>query len=629
MKFDYKRSLILFFLLLFLSLVTVSASDNSTDVILDDNSDFDDISHISVENENAETLSGDLSYDNVSSEIQDVGLEDNSSSVKKTKITTKINANNPSFYYTKNGQLIGYLKDNDNQPVKNKKVSIILNGKTFTRLTDKSGKVVLKLNLIPNKYNVKIKFLGDSNYSSSQYNTFINVKRLPLDLNANNYNTYWKSDLFYKVKLLDKTTKKPIKGVKVLFRVFSGNSHYLDYYSTTDKSGIAFLKKNLEVGSYVVHTYISNKKLYSISNADNGIVLKIKPTEEFGCCSFYAQLNNDESVSGFRRDSTYSVNLYIQSVKWYGRTAVKQYKTIGSYSFHSIVTSDGWCMGTGGADDAQINRAIENIAGQMVQSNSMPSSKIGVIKGYLNRLGIGHFAIKSPHGSYLVIWKDGHQYGKINPGEYISVPNFKSYFRHGKFASFGSNPAQIGVKIGATDGYGVNRRDITVYHWKAITTEGSTETHIAVHAANDNGKLVGRSTAYLKDNIYFNGKFFSKDSLPQSTNTKYLGYFNMGKIDYLKVKTTVSAPIVKIYKNRFKEFKVTVLQQSNKKPLSGIVLKLKLYNKGVIKTYTLKTDSNGVVKYSFKFYDIGYRKMYIYSANRQYYVSKISGFQVI
>ena len=642
------KKVLLCLMLFILSMGIASACDNATDIVLDDNADSIGVSQVVNEDiqipENDEQICEDDDGDNlsredddwicenVSDEAQNPQIEENDISnqgtVQKSKVKTKVTANNPSFYYTQKGQLIGYLKDNDNHAVKNKKVSILLNGKTFMRTTDSSGKFVLKLKLVPNSYNVKIRFMGDSGYYASQYDAMIKVNKLPVSLKTDNYNTYWKSDLFFKAKVTDKLKNKPVSGVKVLFKVYHKNSLCLNHYSTTDRNGIARLNKNFAVGDYEILTYLSSKKLYSFSSLYSKSTLKIKPTAEVACCSFYAQISNDESLSGFRRDSTYGVNVYIQSVKWFGRSAVKQYKTIGSYSFHTIVTSDGWCIGTGGADNADVNRAIENLAGQMVQSNSISLDKIGTIMGYIRSLGIGHFAIKSPYGYYVAAWGNNYEQGKLNPGEYISVPNNPSFFRHGRYSSFGNDPAQIGVKIAATDGFGANRRDITVYHWKAITNRGSTEAHIAVHGANDNGYLVGRSTAYLKDNIFFDGKFFNGDSLPQSTGSMYLGYFNLGKIDYMKVKTTISAPVVNAYPKQFKEFKVRILNKNNNRPIGGIWIKLDIYTGNSFKTYSLKTDSNGVAKYSFKFYEKGYHRIYIYSANRNYYISKYSGFRV-
>jgi hypothetical protein len=61
-----------------------------------------------------------------------------------------------------------------------------------------------------------------------------------------------------------------------------------------------------------------------------------------GCCSVLLHVRDGYDVFAYRRDSTYAANLYITVTSWYGKTAVKEYKTTNSYFFHTIITLDGW-----------------------------------------------------------------------------------------------------------------------------------------------------------------------------------------------------------------------------------------------------------------------------------------------
>ena len=122
---------------------------------------------------------------------------------------------------------------------------------------------------------------------------------------------------------------------------------------------------------------------------------------------------------------------------------------------------------------------------------------------------LGHFSIKAPDGKYAAVWGNKIYTGKLKPGEYFSSPNLASNFRHGKWAKYNSNPDKAAIKVGATDSFGINRRDITIFHWKATTTEGKTTSVVKAYGANDNGRFVGRSTGHLKDNICFKNKFIS------------------------------------------------------------------------------------------------------------------------
>ncbi|MDO5860718.1 hypothetical protein [Methanobrevibacter sp.] len=590
-------------MLLFLSIGIISASENITLSSDDGNVDF--------------------------SECSDVELIADAGEAQVDKITnTSIKSNALSVYYGEKTALVGYLKDHTGQPLKNKKLTVSFDGKKYTRITDKNGKIVLNLNLKPNTYKANINFEGDSNYSSSHYSSIIKVLKAPTSLNVNDYSTYYNSDLFFKTKVINKVTGKPISGIKVLFKVYSGKKLFKSVYAKTDKNGIATLNKNLNVGLYRVHVSISSndqKKNALYKNSKNTATLKIKPTSEMGCCSIYLQVTSSESLTGFRRDSTYAADMTIKPVVWYGRLAIKQYKTNGGYSFHSITTADGWHIATGSADAPRTNLAIEKLAGSMVKSGVIQQAKLITIRKYLASIGynIGHVAIKSPTGLYAIVWVNGYKIGKLNPGEYISVPNSKDSFRFGKYSSFDKNPVNAAVKIAATDPYGVNRRDIVVYHWKATTKEGSTTSLVNVYSSNDNGKLVGRSTGYLKDNIYFRNVFYSKNSLPIAPSKKFLGFYKFGYINKFKIQTTVTAPLVVASLNNSKIFKITVKNKATNKAIHGLIIKVKLFTGSNYKTYTFKTN-NGVVNFNTSKLSVGVHNIVIFSGHDRYYASKVS-----
>ena len=536
--------------------------------------------------------------------------------------STVIDAKDVKTYYKEDVRLVSYLKDSHNQPISNKKVSILINNKIYNRWTDNDGKVVLKLNLKPNTYTATISFGGDENYTASIAKAIVTVKKASLLISTKNYRTYWHSDLFFKAKVINKITKNPVKGIKVAFKVLMPNKKYKTYYATTNSKGVASLKKNFKVGSYKVKTSIKDKNAKS-RNAK--ATLTVKPTKEYGCCSFYVQVSNSEAVTGFRRDGTNSVTIHIVKCKWNGRTAVKQYKT-NSYFFHTIVTSDGWMIGTGGIDNPTINKAIETLSGRMVKKGVIGNYYLKKIQRYERILGLGHYAIKSPRGNYALVWGSGIYKGVLKPGEYLSVPNGKSCFRHSTWSKFSDNPKDAAIKIAGTDPFGVNRRGITAFHWKATTVEGKTTSAVKVYASNDNGKLLGRSsTAYLRDNIYFGSKFVSKYKLPQTPYSKYLGTYKFGSIDKLKILTVVKAPALTKSVNESKTFDITVKNKKTDKAIPSLLIKVKILDK----VYTLRTDLNGVAKLSTSGLTNGTYAVKIYSGNLKYYVSAKGTINVI
>ena len=63
----------------------------------------------------------------------------------------------------------------------------------------------------------------------------------------------------------------------------------------------------------------------------------------------------------------------------------------------------------------------------------------------------------------------------------------------------GANPVDEGIRVGYSDTYGVNRRNVMTYHWKLTTSPNGLSYSVDSYASNDNGAGVGRSTASLSD----------------------------------------------------------------------------------------------------------------------------------
>ena len=525
---------------------------------------------------------------------------------------TTIKTKNINTYYKEKCEWTAYLKDFNNKPISNKMVSISINEKTYDKITDKTGKIVLKLNLKPGTYAATIRFSGDENYSKSTAHALIKVKKSTLKIIAKNYKTYFESGFYFKAKVINKFTGNPVENVKVAFKVYDSNKKFKTYHAKTNAKGIAELKKNLKVGSYKVVAKISKNK--HINANKSKATLKIKETSEMGCSSIFVQVNNTEAVVAFRRDATNAKNLHIVKYKLNGIPAVKQYKT-NSYFFHVICAANGWMAGNGGWDNPTINHKIEKLTGKMFKSGKINKSYLRTIQGYERQLRIGHYTIKAPNGKYAIVWGSGIKTGKLKSGEYIDIPNARSMFRHGNYTQYGKNPAKAAIKIAATDRFGVNRRDATSFHWKATTAKGKTKAIVKVRAANDNGRLAGRSTGHLKDNIYFKGKFISKNSLPKTPSSKLLGNYSLGNIDNLiKIKTVVKAQNLTTSINKSESFKITVKNKKTGNPVKGLIIKAEIDGK----TYTLKTDQNGVAKLKTSSLSVGTHKVFIYTNNIKY-----------
>lgn len=561
---------------------------------------------------------------------EDIVIDNISQTGESKNMTANVYADDVVAYYKQSANFVSYIKDSDNQPIQNKTLKIQIGEKTYSVVSDNKGKATLALNLKPDNYNVKVVFEQDDDYNEVTTTAKIKIKKAPLAIKMSNYNTYYGSDLFFKVKVYNTVTKKAVIDIRVKFKVYNVKTKkYSYYYSTSDKNGVAKLKKNLKVGKYQISAQIKdskNKKYISYKNSKNKVSMNVKATEEKGCCSFYLQVSGTEAVCGFRRDGTEAADIKITALKWAGKTAVKQYKVKYGYFSHIITSSDGWMVGNGGIEDGSISKAIEKLAEDMVKSKKIKTATLKKIQKYKKQLGFGHFSIKAPNGKFAVVWQTGYITGKLKPGEFLSAPNSKSYYRHSTYAKYGTDVAKAAIKVGATDGYGVNRREVIVHHWKATTDKNfKTTATIKCYAANDNGKLVGKSTAYLKDNIYFKSKFFNKNKLPKTPNMVYLGTHNFGNIDKLiKTPTVVSAPAVTNQFNTSKYFKVTIKDKNTKKVLNNIKIKIKIKGDNFTKYYTLSTDSKGIAKISTESLLVGKYTVAISPANNKYLISASS-----
>lgn len=602
-----KKSLLIILMLFLLSLClgVVSASENMTD-----NIQGNDLEEMTLMEENIEN---DFSQVN--------------ESIIDNQKTTHIEVKNIVSYYKEKTTLVNYLKDSNNQSIQNKTIKIQINDKIYKRVTDKNGKSSLSLNLKPDTYNVKFTFEGDDDYNATTATSKIIIKKAPLNIKMSNYNTYFASGLFFKVKIYNEITRNAVSGIKIKFKVYNPKTKKYSYYwARTDEKGYAKLSKNLTIGKYKVSAKIDdskNKKYVSYKNSNKKVTLNVKPPKGEDCCSFFLQVSETEGVGGFRRDNSESVNILVDTFKWAGKTAIKHYKKSGSYFVHLIVSSTGWIVGNGGLDDVSTLKSIINMAEKMVKSNKIQPKYLKKILSYKRSIQFGHFSIKAPNGKYAVVWQNGYITGKLKPGEFSCSPNFRSYYRHSTYTKYSTNPVKAAIKVGATDRYGEKRRDITIFHWKAKTNKNYKTTSIVkAYSANDNGKLVGRSSAHFKDNVYFKNKFFSKNKLPQSPRFIHIGSYKFGNIDKLiKKSTLVRAPKVTNTFNKTEYFKVTVKDKSTKKAVKGIKIKVKLVATKFNKFFTIKTDSKGIAKLNTKRLLNGTYRVAISPANNKYLIS--------
>ena len=194
-----------------------------------------------------------------------------SSNLKISTTKTKITVSSTSV--AKGSYLNVYLKDANGLAIANTKVSIKINGKTYTKTTNANGLAQLKLTLTAGKtYKTIVKFAGNNHYVSSS-NTFnTKVVKTSTTLTVKNLTVVKGTGLYVTLKT---KSSKLLANQKVYIKINAKT-----YTTTTNSKGVAFLSiKKLTAKSYKTKiTYKGNSYYYSTSKTVTVKVIKTSTT---------------------------------------------------------------------------------------------------------------------------------------------------------------------------------------------------------------------------------------------------------------------------------------------------------------------------------------------------------------
>ncbi|WP_407391422.1 Ig-like domain repeat protein [Methanobrevibacter sp.] len=188
-------------------------------------------------------------------------------SASSSKISTKLTVSDT--HYSKSATYFKVtLKDKDGKALNKQKISLKVNGKTYTATTDSNGVASVKTAALAiGTYTVALTYGGSSNYASSSLSKKVKVlssisgKDLEKEYGyVSTYNvTFWKNN-------------GALANTKVSFTV-NGKT----YSRTTDNKGVAHLDVNLAPGLYAitsVNTYSGEKLIKHISVHKEFVTLK-------------------------------------------------------------------------------------------------------------------------------------------------------------------------------------------------------------------------------------------------------------------------------------------------------------------------------------------------------------------
>jgi hypothetical protein len=246
----------------------------------------------------------------------------------------------------------------------------------------------------------------------------------------------------------------------------------------------------------------------------------LNETDESGCCSVVLQLEGNDTIMSYRRDANLTADIHIEQVDWHGHPAIKQYKTDHGYFNHIIVTNDGWVIGLGGVDDGEDNQRCENITSEMISNDySISESKLKEIQQIKKDYKKGHVIIKAPNGNYGFATDEKSKIDKLEPGEYISLPNKYEYSRSGKIPLNTTDKVKSMVELAQSDLFGLNRRDVFVYDFHTNETGNTTD----IYLSNDDGSLAEAETKDCYDDVFFNNTKYDGSKLPLGPKYEKIG----------------------------------------------------------------------------------------------------------
>ncbi|WP_405267140.1 hypothetical protein [Methanobrevibacter sp.] len=171
--------------------------------------------------------------------------------IKVSKLSTKITCY--TNFVVRGNYLYFYLMDQHSNPVSGKKISVKFKGKTYTKKTNKNGRIAFKVKSYPSQYSIKTIFKGDNKFKSSSKTLKFHVT-YARSIKIGNSMLLTNGYLRIYLKGLSKSaiTKKTIE-IKV------GNKKFT---KKTNSEGIVVIKPKVKAKTYTVTAKYDKFKVF-------------------------------------------------------------------------------------------------------------------------------------------------------------------------------------------------------------------------------------------------------------------------------------------------------------------------------------------------------------------------------
>ena len=219
------------------------------------------------------------------------------------KKATFIYAENVTCLYNSGKNIVAILKDRNGNAMSGVELTIKLNGKTYTRTTDKNGQVKLSTDgLAPNRYAATITYDGDDVYENSSTSITVTIKK-----EYEQSKIYLRNALYFvlQTKIVQVTlwdaNNKPIANRTVHIQL---NNDTWKYSGVTDENGNAYIRVGVGYGVHNATVSFDGDENYAASER-TGSVRVIKETPSVmvrGADSQFKTSDNPKVVKVHLRD---------------------------------------------------------------------------------------------------------------------------------------------------------------------------------------------------------------------------------------------------------------------------------------------------------------------------------------
>lgn len=246
---------------------------------------------------------------------------------------------------------------------KYKKVSLTTDSKGIAKYS------ASKLSIGKHKIIVNVK--DAKKYTSKAKTSYVKIYKAKLKISAPKITSYYKVNKKFKITVKNKESKKPMKGIKVTVKVFTGKK-YKRYTLKTNKNGVVSINtKNLKKGSHKVTVYVKATSKVKKASAKSSIKTVKKPQ--------YIKLKVNGKVLNVKLVNNKATKALVEKLKKGDITINAQeyggFEKVGPLGF-SLPTSDTYISTSAG----DIVLYEGNQLSLFYNSNSWDYTKIGKVQ---------------------------------------------------------------------------------------------------------------------------------------------------------------------------------------------------------------------------------------------------------